>query len=97
MARSPGGLSLEGFLRIASKKWRRFLTVKRGGAPGRGLVELHLTGSAPGGFAVQIMQVSIFDLARWCLAVLKWIGANAAWAVTQEQIAEAKRIIDTLE
>lgn len=96
MPRTQGGLSLGGFLRIASKKWRRYLTVHRGGARGRGLVELRLTGSAPGGFPMQIMQVSTFDLAQWCFTVLKWIGANAAWAATSEQVEEARRILDQL-
>lgn len=94
MARTPGGLSLPGFLRIASRRWERHLTVHRGGARAQGLSELHLTGKAPGGFKMQIMQVADFDLKRWCEATLNHLEIKrAAWAATQEeQMADAERI-----
>ena len=97
MARKPGGLSLPGFLRIASRRWERHLTIHRGGASAQGLSELHLTGKAPGGFKMQIVQVDDFLLAQWHMAGLRYLEQKSSWTTTKEMMAEAQRILKDLE
>jgi len=97
VARTPGGLSLPGFLRIASRKWERHLTIHRSAQFMRGIIELHLTGTAPGGFPMQIMQVDACLFLQWCYSALVWGGKNISWGITPEQIEEAKNILQALE
>lgn len=97
MPRLPRSLRLLGFLRIGSRKWQRALAVHRGGAFEAGIMELHLTGKAPGGFPMQIMQVSLFDACQWALAFLRWARGVKQWAITKEQLVEAEAILAELE
>lgn len=92
-------LGLQGFLEIAGRKYRRALAVARGGQPGLGLVLLRYSGKSPGGFPTQQMQVSKYDLATWCLEVLKWLRQVKYWEefVTEEQMKVAKQVVADLK
>lgn len=93
MPRSPGGLSLPGYLRIANRKWERCLTVHKGGPYADAELQLHLTGKAPGGFQLQIMQADTVHFLQWCYRSIEWGGQQRKWAIHQEQVKQAERIL----
>lgn len=92
-------LKLRGFLQIAGRKYGRALVVVRGGKPGLGLAEIRYSGKMPGGFPTQQMQVGKYDLATWCLEVLKWLRRSQYWEqfITEEQMKAAKQVVRDLK
>ena len=83
---SSRSLRLEGSWQSGARKYLRAITVKRGGLIKQGIVELTVTGKAPGGFPMIHIHVPVFDLAQWLYKALVWIGENFPWAVTEEQL-----------
>lgn len=93
MPRSPDGLSLPGYLQIANRKWERCLTMHKGGPYAQNEVQLHLTGKAPGGFQMQIMQADIVLFMQWNYRNIKWGVQQRSWAIHQAQFEEAESIL----
>ena len=95
MARSIEGGSLPGYLQMVNRKWPRYLTRHRGGRFAMGEMQLHLTGTAPGGFQMQIMQVDTVHFVQWSYRNVVWGAEQAKWATMPGQVEEAKRILKT--
>lgn len=89
-------LKLEGWLDVATQRYRRWLTLHRGGPRGELQLRIRMAGKAPGGFTPQLMQVAPYDFIRWLVDTLRWASQVKGWEkyVEKEDLKLAQEVMD---